>query len=294
MILIALDISAAFDMVMHSTLLRRLSYSFGIDDAALRWIKSYLSECSQFVQIGIASLKPTVRDCGVPQGLALGPIFFTVYTSPVAKVADAHGIVQQQYADDMQLYIAMSKMLSTNAIVQIQNCVTALHQWFAENGLALNPDKSEAVLFSTSERAKGLSFISTIDAAGSTVALSSKIKLLGMMLDGNLNFNDQVKNVCRASSFHIRALRHIPSLSEEMANIVACALVQSQVDYANSLNTGMSSVNFDKLQLVQNTLAHVVALTRKWDHIPAIFQETASTTNPSTCRFQGCTVDIFN
>ena len=74
--------------------------------------------------------------------------------------------------------------------------------------------------------------------------------------------------MCRASLFHIHALRQIRlSLTEEMANVVACALVQSQVDYANSLYTGMSSVNFDKLQLVQNTLACVVTLTRKWDHI---------------------------
>ena len=78
-------------------------------------------------------------------------------------------------ADDTQLYIAMSKMSSANVIIQLQNCVTALHKWFAENGLALNPDKSEAVLFSTSQHAKRLSAISTIDAAISTVALSSKI-----------------------------------------------------------------------------------------------------------------------
>ena len=86
------------------------------------------------------------------------------------------------------------------------------------------------------------------------------------MLDGNLNFNDhfdQVKNVCRASLFNIRALRHIrPPLTEEMANAVACALVHdhSRADYANSLYKGMSSVNFDKLQLVQNTLARVVTV----------------------------------
>ena len=176
MMLIVLDISAAFDMVVHSTLLHRLSYSFGIDDAALRWIKSYLSERSQFVRIGTASSKPTVCDCGVPQGSVFGPILFTVYTSPVVKVADAYGVVQQQYADDTQLYIVMSKMSSANTIVQLQNCVTTLHQWFAKNGLALNPDKSEAVLFSTSQRAKELSVISTIDAAESAVALSSKDK----------------------------------------------------------------------------------------------------------------------
>ena len=108
MMLIALDISVAFDMGVHSTLLHLLNYSSGIDDAALRWIKSYLSERSQFVRIGTAFSKPTVCDCGVPQGSVLGPILFTVYTSPVAKVADAYGVVQQQYADDTQLDIVMS------------------------------------------------------------------------------------------------------------------------------------------------------------------------------------------
>ena len=158
-------------------------------------------------------------------------------------------------------------MSSANAIVQLQNCVTALHQWFAEHGLALNPDKSKAVLLSTSQRAKGLSVISTIDAAGTTVALSSKIKFLGVTLDGNLNLNDQVKNVCRASFFTFVRYVIFFSLTEEVANVVAFALVQSRVDYANSLYIGMSSVNFNKLQLVQNTLARIVTLTKKRDHI---------------------------
>ena len=92
----------------------------------------------------------------------------------------------------------MSKMSLVNAIIQLQNCVTALHQWFAENWLALNPDKSEEVLFSMCQHAKEFSVTSTIEASGSTVALSSKIKLLGMTLDGNINFNDQVKNVWKA------------------------------------------------------------------------------------------------
>ena len=181
----------------------------------------------------------------------------------MAKVTDAYGVVQQQYAEDTQLYIAMSKMSSANAIVQHQNCVTALHQWFAENGLALNPDKSEAVLFSTSQRAKGLSVISTIDLQLLCPARSSSLALRWM---GTVISMTRLRTCAERRFFHIRALRHIrPSLTEEMANVVACAPVQSRVDYANSLYTGMSSVNFDKLQLVQNTLARVVTLTRKRD-----------------------------
>ena len=50
-----------------------------------------------------------------------------------------------------------------------------------------------------------------------------------------------------------------------MANSVACALIQSRLDYA--LYAGMSSTNVDKVQRVQTILARVVTLTAKRDHI---------------------------
>ena len=96
--------------------------------------------------------------------------------------------------------------------------------------------------------------------------------------------------MCRASLFYIRALRQIRlPLTEEIANVVACALVQSRVDYANSMYTGMSSINFDKLQLVKNILACVVTHQETGPH-PAIAQETALATDRSTCRFQDWTL----
>ena len=120
------------------------------------------------------------------------------------------------------------------------------------------------------------------------------MKLLCVKLDGNLNSMTRLRTCAERRFFHIRALRHIrTSLTEEIANVVACTLVQSRVDYAYSLYTGMPSVNFDKLQLVQNTLARVVTLTRKRDQIQSSL-ETTLATDPSTCRFQGCTVDLFH
>ena len=84
-------------------------------------------------------------------------------------------------------------------------------------------------------------------------------------------FNAQIKSVSKASFLHIRALRHIrPTLTEDLANNVACSLVQFRVDYANSLYSGRSSCNFAKLQRFQNRLAHVVTLSNKRVHITPI------------------------
>ena len=149
-----------------------------------------------------------------------------------------------------------------------EDCVAALQLWFAQNGLALNPDKSEAILLSTAGRAKSLSLLNTICAAGAKVCLADKVRLLGVTLVASLIFNTHVKNVCRAAFYHTRALRHIrPSLTEEMANSVACSLMQSRLDYANALYVGVSSANFDALQRAQNTIARVMTLSLKRDHI---------------------------
>ena len=76
-LLVALDISAAFDALEHDILLRRLERTFGISDLALTWIKSYSSERTQFVKINDGCSEKLPCKYGVPQGSILGPILFT-------------------------------------------------------------------------------------------------------------------------------------------------------------------------------------------------------------------------
>ena len=56
-ILLLLDLKAAFDTVNHFTLLTRLSTRFGTGGKALAWFKSYLSSRSQFVRINVSTSK---------------------------------------------------------------------------------------------------------------------------------------------------------------------------------------------------------------------------------------------
>lgn len=50
-ILLLLVLSAAFDTVDHSILLSRLEQRFGVKGKVIQWIKSYLMDREQFVQI---------------------------------------------------------------------------------------------------------------------------------------------------------------------------------------------------------------------------------------------------
>ena len=92
---------------------------------------------------------------------------------------------------------------------------------------------------------------------------SDKIKLLGATLDNKLIPTGYVKAVCKATFFHIRALPHMWSvLTDDTAKTVACALMVSRLDYANSILYVVSGANIHKLQRMQNTIARVVKLSR--------------------------------
>ena len=62
-----IDLSAAFDMVDHSILLRKLEL-YGLDELPVRWMGNYLSSRSQVVMVDGCLSPPLNITCGVPQG----------------------------------------------------------------------------------------------------------------------------------------------------------------------------------------------------------------------------------
>ena len=82
--------------------------------------------------------------------------------------------------------------------------------------------------------------------------------------DSSLEFRSHISSICRTSFFQIRQIRQIrSSLDENSAIILAIALVQSKLDYCNSILSGLPSVSIVRLQRVQNSLARVVCRSSK-------------------------------
>jgi len=109
-------------------------------------------------------------------------------------------------------YIALSKSDTNTSVDKLQNCLSTEHLWFSQNGLVINPEKSEAVLLSISQQARAsVSSLTGENVAGCVVPLTDTVKILGVTTDHHLTFNTHVQNICKSSYYHIQALEHIRS-----------------------------------------------------------------------------------
>ena len=74
--------------------------------------------------------------------------------------------------------------------------------------------------------------------AGISIPFSDTVKTLGVTLDQHLTLSKHVSSLSRNIHFYARALRHMrPTLTESIAATLDASLVQSRLDYANSIQT---------------------------------------------------------
>ena len=85
-LLVLLDLSAAFDTIYHELLINRLSSRLGLSGCVLDWFRSYLKNRSQRVKLDNVLSDHTLLRYGVPQGSVLCPILFSIYVLPLCYI----------------------------------------------------------------------------------------------------------------------------------------------------------------------------------------------------------------
>ncbi len=270
-LLLLLDLSAAFDTVSHDVLLNRLSTMFGINGTALDWFESYLKGRQQSVIIdGARSDPPQILNWGVPQGSVLGPLLFTAYTSPLSDIANRHEINIHLYADDTQSYLSFRPSVSLaeeQAVSKMSDFITDLRQWMAVNKLKLNDDKTVFLLVGRNAQVKKVS-IDSFQIGDTIIPKSELATNLGVLWDSELSLKKHVERTCKSAFYHLRNIYRIRKcISRNDAETLIHAFVTSPLDYCNSLCIGLPDYLIQDLQMVQNAAARLVVGLRKFDHI---------------------------
>ena len=116
-----MDFKKAFDSVPHARLIKKLN-EYGIEGNLLKWIKSFLTGRSQYVNVNNCKSEEKSVKSGVPQGSVLGPTLFIYFINdlPLTTTVDT-----KIFADDTKVYTTIN---SQEDAKRLQTTVDNMHK----------------------------------------------------------------------------------------------------------------------------------------------------------------------
>ena len=259
-ILVALDLSSAFDTVDHPVLLNVLEVDFGVHDTALGWTASYLKDRRLKVKINDDFSNPVIFNHSVPQGSCLGPILFNVYSSSITHCVDPNQDIGG-YADDHCLratFTPSDAAAESKSIKEMECTIAKIGDWMSSNVLKMNATKTEITIFGSTKLLPKVTTTS-LKILGDEVPTKPKLKYLGVWLDESLTMLDHIKFKCQTAAYNIRRIASIRRfIDTSTAKMLASSLVLVHLDYSNSILAGLPKTSIHLLQRIQNWAAKVV------------------------------------
>jgi hypothetical protein len=88
----------------------------------------------------------------------------------------------------------------------MDSCITSLTNWILHNGMIVNLEKTEVLALGMSAHLKKANHTDPVLVVGTAISPSATVKVIGVMLDSALNFDQHVSDVCRVWKLHLRTL----------------------------------------------------------------------------------------
>ena len=264
------DLSSAFDTVSHDILLTKLQI-YGLNNHAIKWIKSYLEDRQQMVTVCGQMSNMVTTNIGTPQGSRLSPLLFICLLADMDLWTENSTL--SNFADDTQsIIINENKEKAIEITEQEANNIIA---FFESNNLVNNPDKASLLYKS---RGKGDN-ISIENIGGIELKSTNTEKLLGLHINSNFEWSTHVEKVSIELKKRIGLLVRIKNrLPRNKLVMVAEAIFNSKIRYGipiyvnpvfeeEELKMKKLSKNATILQTLQNTMLRIILGLNKKQHI---------------------------
>ena len=195
-ITLSVDLSSAFDSLSIAHLMIALQAK-GIGGKLGKFLHYWLTNRTQYVQVGDSVSRPEKCSSGVPQGSCGGPNYFSILISHVYQnlATDGAGIQLKfwAFADDTRLAF---KAETAEKFAEAQTFMNNFAKSLNDVGLKLNPSKSIMVYYGN-QRYKG-----QLQVDGIAIPVEKSSLELGCIFSNNMSFKPSIeRNISKARAF---------------------------------------------------------------------------------------------
>jgi len=179
-LLVALDLSKAFDVIVREFFLTKLGW-YGINP---EWFRSCLTGRCQYVK-GDNGMMSVVMETkrGCPQGSVNGPLIFSIYINDLPLVIQH--CLTFLFADDTQLCISgkpnQLEQMKKNLVEDLMSTL----DWMTKNGMTLNVHKTQLIVLGNAYNVSQIGQIS-LEVNDSIIVSRDSLKSLGLTIDSKL------------------------------------------------------------------------------------------------------------
>ena len=215
-----LDLKKAFDFINHDLLIIKLRH-YGIRGLPLQWLTDYLSSRTQKTKVNEILSDPKEIKAGCPQGSVLSGLLFNLFINDIFQLT-SKDVEIYLFADDTAVLISADNDIDLQTAVN--HFFSCYENWCLQNCIIVNPNKSNYLLFNTSNI---------------IVKLNNQIlenphytKYLGILIDDRLFWNYHVSCVTKKCSQRIGMFKKVlPYLPNNIPILYYNAFIRSLFSY---------------------------------------------------------------
>lgn len=181
-----LDIEGAFNNVTTDAIIGALC-KHKLNAKVIKWIYELLKNRSVIAEWG-GRTSERVANRGTPQGGVLSPLMWLLVVDELLIMLPRTGVRVVAYADDL---VILASGIDLNTLSSITtNALNIVQNWAISKGLAVNPNKTELVLFT---RRYKIPQFNLPRLNGIELQLGTKAKYLGLTLDSKLLWRENAE-----------------------------------------------------------------------------------------------------
>jgi hypothetical protein len=270
-IVVALDLTKAFDSLDHCTLLDKISNTT-LPGSITRWLANYLHGRQARTSFrNQVSRKRNIK-VGTPQGSIISPTLFNYYISDLPT--PPHPIKMVSYADDITVFVSGPHIPPLTRL--LNGYLPAITNHLASLSLAISPAKSSVTLL-TPHNAE-LNVHPQVFVQNQLVPLVTKPKILGVTFNPTFTFAEHCTVAAQKVHKRNNILKALTTtswgLQKETLLTTYNALGKSVINYAAPVwSPNLSDTNYKKLQTAQNSALRIATGCHRMSSIDHLHQE---------------------